>query len=240
MGEWSALITAIGGLVSAVVWPVVLVAVVVMFRSQIGALLKSDDISLSGPGGLTLAAKRKTTEAANALVQASKARAGTPISSEQASADVIETQRHLESISDPVILWVDDDPSATSYERSAMEALGISFDLSVDTDTALQKLELSTYDAVISDMGRPPDARAGYTLLDEMRRSGNTTPVVFYTTSRAQEHFNEAVEHGALGCTNRADELMQMVVTALRVSGRRSEARTDHDRREGAQLYLER
>ena len=82
------------------------------------------------------------------------------------SADVEDTQRHLGSFSDPLVLWVDDNPSWTAPERDAMEALGISFDLSVSTDSALEKLQRRPYDAVISDMGRPEGGRAGYALLD--------------------------------------------------------------------------
>jgi len=67
----------------------------------------------------------------------------------------------------------------------------------------------------ISDMGRPPDARAGCTLLDQLRGSGNQTPFVIYASSRAPEHVRESRAHGAIGCTNSLQELIAMVTTGL-------------------------
>ncbi len=61
------------------------------------------------------------------------------------------------------ILWVDDRPSNNIYERQALEALGISFTLAKSTEEALEKISKQSFDAIISDMGRPPDSRAGYT-----------------------------------------------------------------------------
>lgn len=219
MGELASLLTAIGGLVGALVWPALVIAVLVMFRDPISALLRRDDVSVTAPGGLTFTAKRRA-DATDALVEASKAKDDKVISREQAAAEIEDTQRQLQSIADPVVLWVDDDPGATLQERQAMEALGISFDLCVSTDDALGKMELRTYDAVITDMRRPGDPRAGYTLLREMRKVGDATPVVFYTSSRSPEHVREAVTEGALGCTNRANELVQLVLTALKITKR--------------------
>jgi DNA-binding NarL/FixJ family response regulator len=68
-------------------------------------------------------------------------------------------------------------------------------------------------------MGRPPDARAGYTLLDKLRSAGNKTPFVIYASSRAPEHVREALKHGAIGCTNSPQELVGIVTGALTEGG---------------------
>ena len=93
--------------------------------------------------------------------------------------------------------------------------MGIRIVLSTSTEDALGKLKLEHFDAIISDMGRPPDAKAGYTLLDALRASGNQTPFMIYAGSRAPEHQAEARRRGAIGCTNRANELFEMVLAAL-------------------------
>jgi CheY-like chemotaxis protein len=114
---------------------------------------------------------------------------------------------------------VDDRPSNNRFERQALEAIGVQIDLSTSTEEALEKIQRQSYDLIISDMGRPPDARAGYTLLDKLRSAGNKTPFVIYANSRAPEHVREALRHGAIGCTNVPQELMEIVTKAL--TGRR-------------------
>jgi DNA-binding NtrC family response regulator len=68
---------------------------------------------------------------------------------------------------------------------------------------------------IISDMGRPPDQRAGYTLLDKLRERGDRTPFVIYAGSRDPDHVKEARKRGAIGCTNSAQELILLVSRAL-------------------------
>lgn len=113
------------------------------------------------------------------------------------------------------ILWVDDRPSNNIYERQALEALGISFTLAKSTEEALEKISQQPFDAIISDMGRPPDSRAGYTLLDALRAQGVQTPFMIYAGSRDPRHVAESRRHGAIGCTNNANELFEMVLSAL-------------------------
>src|SRR5579875_2316113 len=76
----------------------------------------------------------------------------------------------------PRILWVDDHPSNNRRLVESFERTGILVDLATDTDQALERIALRPYTAIISDMGRPPDMQAGYTLLDRLRRTGNATP----------------------------------------------------------------
>jgi len=122
----------------------------------------------------------------------------------------------------PQVLWVDDRPSNNRYEVEALTSLGMHVSLSTSTDDALSKLSVhGPYDVIISDMGRPSDAQAGDTLLIAVRRRGDATPVVIYAASRSAEHFNMAVQRGAVGCTNQPDELIEMVSNALRSTSHR-------------------
>lgn len=113
------------------------------------------------------------------------------------------------------VLWVDDRPNNNNYERKALEALGMTFVLSRSTEDALNELKKQRFNLIISDMGRPPDPQAGYTLLDKLRSSGNQTPFLIYAGSRAPEHQSEAKRRGAIGCTNRPDELFKLVLSTL-------------------------
>ena len=87
----------------------------------------------------------------------------------------------------------------TIVTSAALEALGLRFKISLSTEHALEQLERQSFDLVISDMGRPPDARAGYTLLDALRSRGSSVPFVIYASSKAPQHVREARAHGAIG-----------------------------------------
>jgi len=110
---------------------------------------------------------------------------------------------------------VDDRPDNNLYERRALEALGIRFALSTSTDDAVTQLRYQRFDLIISDMGRPPDPQAGYTLLDKLRSEGDRTPFVIYAGSRSPEHVRESLRRGAQGCTNSPQELIMIVTRIL-------------------------
>ena len=113
------------------------------------------------------------------------------------------------------LLWVDDRPDNNVNERQAFEALGLRFTLALSTKEALENIAQQQYAAIISDMGRKEGPREGYVLLDAIRKQGNQTPLFFYAASNAPEHKQETLDHGGQGCTNRAQELFQMVTRAL-------------------------
>jgi CheY-like chemotaxis protein len=96
-----------------------------------------------------------------------------------------------------------------------MAAYNLEFVLATSTGEALAALRTQRFDAIISDMGRPPDARAGYTLLEAVRGSGDNTPYFIYAGSRDPKHVREAVSRGAQGTTNVGDDLLQMILQAL-------------------------
>ncbi|MBV8752758.1 MAG: TIR domain-containing protein [Hyphomicrobiales bacterium] len=113
------------------------------------------------------------------------------------------------------ILWVDDRPNNNIFERGAMEAYNIDFELALSTGEALAKIGRTKFDAIISDMGRPPDPRAGYTLLQALRASGNLTPYFIYAGSNDEQHRQEALSHGAQGSTNIAEVLIADVLKSI-------------------------
>ena len=123
------------------------------------------------------------------------------------------TSRQLEGAS---VLWVDDRPMNNTYERQALEALGIQFTISKSTEDAVERLQKKTYDLIISDMGRPPDLHAGYTLLEKVKEMQITTPFIIYAGSKRPEHIAEARKRGAFGTTNDPQELFELVVSALK------------------------
>jgi len=113
------------------------------------------------------------------------------------------------------VLWVDDRPDNNIYERQAFEAQGIEFSLALSTNEALELLKTHKFAAIISDMGRREGPQEGYVLLEKLRSMGDTTPFMIYAASNLPEHKRMAKERGAIGSTNRADELFQTVMAAV-------------------------
>jgi len=226
--EFVKLIEALTKLVGVLVWPALLAFVLVRFGPSLKEFFSSlGEFSFKG-GGFEATAKRKQAEAAAALVAASVARPDANTTPESAAREAKEAAavvaesvnaRVIRRASEATALWVDDRPSNNIFERQSLEALGVSFVLATSTEEALERLAKQKFDVIISDMGRPPDSRAGYTLLEKLRSSGDQTPFVIYAGSNAPEHKAEARSRGALGSTSRASELFAYVLAALNRGG---------------------
>jgi CheY-like chemotaxis protein len=217
------LLDAIANLLKVLVWPAVFLFILIRFGGELRDFIASlGELSVKG-AGFEASLKRKQAEIAAALAAAVASRSDEQTRESAAqeariSADVVSevvTPRAIRRASRSSVLWVDDCPDNNIYERQALEALGISFVLATSTEAALQKTAKQRFDAVISDMARPSDPRAGYTLLDQLRANGDRTPFIIYARSKNPEHVMEARRHGAIGCTNNANELFEIVLSAL-------------------------
>lgn len=210
-------------LIGILIWPAIVIFIVLHFSGSLKEFFSSlGEFTLKAAGFEATA--RVKAEAAAALTAAAAARTDAATSRETIAQDAKATAKVVaETVTPSVIrragrstvLWVDDRPNNNVHERQSLEALGVNFVLSTSTEDALQKLNNRTFDAIISDMGRPPDPHAGYTLLDRLRAKGDRTPFIIYAGSRTAEHQEETKRHGGLGCTNRPDELFEMVLSAL-------------------------
>lgn len=110
------------------------------------------------------------------------------------------------------ILLVNDVPQEMSYVVSLLKSLKLSVTTTTSTEHALAELHGPTFNVVISDMRRNGDDGAGLTLLQDMRSSRITTPVIF-TVGRYQPE--RGVPGGAFGITNRVDEVLNLVFDVL-------------------------
>jgi CheY-like chemotaxis protein len=217
------LFDAITKLFAVLVWPLVLVLFFIYFGSAIRDFISSvGEFTLKFAG--VEASGKRLAEAARALSAAVVSRPEAGAAPETIARDAraaahavaeIATPRIIRRAEKATVLWVDDRPSNNVHEREALEALGVKFVLSTSTEDALQKLQSESIDVIISDMGRPQDSEAGYTLLDTLRKSGDQTPFIIYAGSRAPAHIAEAKRRGAVGCTNRPSELFEMVLNSL-------------------------
>lgn len=213
---------AITRLMAEIVWPLLSLFVLLRFRSAIRSFFESlSEFSFKG-AGLEASAKKKQIEAAANLAAAAatdpKGQISAPEAAQEA-ADIVSdvlTMRAVRRAKRSRILWVDDIPENNFAERESFESLGIDVVSATSTEQALDILKTKRFDLVISDMGRPPDARAGYTLLSKMNELKISIPFLIYAAGGSiPEHRIEALSRGAKGSTNRATELFEMVLRAL-------------------------
>ena len=219
--QWLQLASTLVTLVTGLIWPVVLVACILIFRRPLGAFIENlSELSLKA-AGVEASAKRGqvTAAAAVAAAEASRAERGTEGGSAQPElgdiAEVLPGRRAQRKMDGSRVLWVDDQPQNNRYERQALEALGIRIDLSTETGSALEMAEEVPYRLIISDIRRPGDPLAGYTLLDALSRRGKRIPVVFYAGSASHAHVAEARARGAVGQTASPRELVAIVTEVL-------------------------
>jgi len=72
------------------------------------------------------------------------------------------------------------------------------------------------YRLIISDMNRPPDPQAGYSLLDALSRKGVRAPMIFYTSGKtAIAQAAQAHAKGAVGITSSPRDLFAIVTDLL-------------------------
>lgn len=212
---------AISRLLSVVAWPAILLFVLLRFKDAFKNFFDGlSELSFKG-GGLEASAKKQIQAAANiAAVSATDSRENnTPQQAADAAAEVVSealTRRAVKRASKTKILWVDDCPENNISEREVLQDLGMKIHLATSTQQAMDRLSIERFDLVISDMGRPPDQRAGYTLLSEMKASNIHIPLIFYAAGgNLPEHRREAKTRGAFASTNGATDLFQHVFRAL-------------------------
>lgn len=122
------------------------------------------------------------------------------------------------------ILWVDDRPQSITSVVDLFTARGANTTYAIDTSQALSFLDLYRFDAVLTDMSRPGEPRAGYSFLEQLQNRGVSVPRVLFKTTNPWSYHKEVVARGGLGATGSAPELIEWLARAFR-----GESETDAD-----------
>ncbi len=230
--KWAKLLEILVSLLQAIGWPLIALIILLYLRVPLKKFLGDIfEVTLKAGPIETTAKRQQAIEAAASLGAATaisskeepKGQDSKPISeSTREIAKLIDssitsqTSRNLDKAS---ILWVDDMPSNNTYERNALEALGIKFTICTSTEDALEQLRHRKYNVVISDMGRPLDKQAGYTLLEAMKKMNYGVPFIIYASGgNKPENIAEALKRGAFGSTSGPQRLFELVIKALEQS----------------------
>jgi CheY-like chemotaxis protein len=222
--QWTQLFQLIASFLQILIWPLVVLIILLYLHTPLKKFLE-DLIEINFKAGPieTTAKRKQIIEAATSLGAASEhwqddkqILDGEKMSQIAKVVDQLLTPKTAHQLEGASVLWVDDRPINTTYERQALEALGIQFTISKSTEDALERLKRKNYDLIISDMARPPDQQAGYTLLEKVKEMHILTPFIIYAGSKRPEHIAEARKRGAFGTTNEPQELFEFVVNAFR------------------------
>ncbi|HKK36272.1 MAG TPA: response regulator [Paracoccaceae bacterium] len=195
--------------VSALVWPLALLVLVLALRAPIAALLSRETVKLSVAGveiSVADAARRANAdlvklqervaelESRLELDEEAWAEAGGP--SPTPDAAVARTPSRSFSI-----LWVDDHPANNAFLVSRLEEEGLRVRGERTTADAMRALGQEPLDVVVTDLGREEEGRrnamAGLDLIRAMRAAGHGQPVMVYAGVRALEHREALQSAGA-------------------------------------------
>jgi len=225
------LIDAVTKLIGVVMWPIVVVLAFHYFAPSLQTFLKNlKEATIEAPG-IKISGKSQA-EATAAIASASVARLdltnlgpdaskalqaqiSQSVAASAKAVDALTTVSPQSTSQGKQILWVDDRPSNNAFEKQAFEKLGFTVTDVLSTTQALEAVNARNYDLIISDMGRPEGARAGYDLLAKLKEQKINTPFVIYSSANTPEMRAEAVRQGAFGSTNRPDELLHLAADAL-------------------------
>jgi CheY-like chemotaxis protein len=117
-----------------------------------------------------------------------------------------------------LVLWVDDNPVANALETLSLASLGITTITAQSTEAALAAVAEQRFSAIVSDLVRPGDALAGFTLLEALRQRGVATPFVVYSGSATPTQRLDIRRRGALDCTDDPQELVRLVNQGILIS----------------------
>lgn len=121
--------------------------------------------------------------------------------------------RHIhEMIEDSRILWVDDNPGSTIYERTTLSALNIYTDVALSTEEATYMLTQIDYDLIISDIARNHDQQAGIEFLHLLKERNIDLPVIFYIGYYDRTKPDPV---GSFAITNSVKDLFHYIFDAL-------------------------
>ncbi|MER5792174.1 response regulator [Streptomyces sp. NPDC001980] len=115
------------------------------------------------------------------------------------------------------ILWVDDTPSNNAYQTGQLQAMGVEVVQAESTNDGLRALQgaQQSFDAVISDMGRPEaggfDPDAGLKLIRKIRETDAAIPVFIYGGAGAMARQDQVAAAGGTGVTQSPTELFALL-----------------------------
>ena len=225
--KWTKLLQVGISLLQVISWPLIVFFLLFYLRTSIRTLIENMSEFSFKAGGVEATLKKQIEVAASlGAAAATESIADGVKNGQKPSGDPqgianlvgqIITPQTSRQLRNSKVLWVDDRPDNNTYQKEALGALGIQFTDSLSTDDAMKKLKEMSFDAIISDMGRPPDSQAGYTLLEKIKQMNISTPFIIYARgANRPENRTEARRRGALASVSGSQILFETVIGAIK------------------------
>jgi CheY-like chemotaxis protein len=196
------------GIIPTVLWVAVIVAVILIFRSTIQARLIPRMTGLKAFGIEATFVKEQLDRAAETV----------PAGSESDRSQVSRRAERIASLlQNSRLLLVNDVPAEMFQVIRILQELNIRVDIVTSTVEAIDALTRQPYDVVISDMRRGEVQDEGLRFIRESRAQGVYRPTIL---SVGRFNPGQGTPAYAVGITNRADELLNLVFDVMeRVRG---------------------
>jgi CheY-like chemotaxis protein len=118
------------------------------------------------------------------------------------------------------ILWIEDIHEDNSFEKNAIETLGIQLVTCRSIEEALGKVQLNQYEVIISSINLASKKQKLYILLEKVHDLYIRSYIIIYASLNNPEDNIEAIGKGVFGSTNDPLELFQLIVKAVQIEAR--------------------
>lgn len=222
MENLSAIIESIASLA----WPVIVIIIILGFRSAIGDLIgtaKSRKFTVKVAGNeLTM---EEVNDQQRRLISDLQKQFGElqtqvdallkeqPLAISKGITELVEESTDVVRL----VLWVDDNPKNNSFLIQTLQDQGTQVVTAVSTKEALEKMLSTKFERIITDMGRTEDGRynpiAGLELTRMIRQIDANVPIFVFTNSRGAQNTRVVAEAGVTGITTSPSSLLGMLQT---------------------------
>jgi CheY-like chemotaxis protein len=203
-------------LLAGMAWPIAALIMFFVLRNQILRLFDREEMDIE-VAGLKLHVRDATKQLGTQLADLTGRVAAIESGQRPVSGDSpARIGRHFS------ILWVDDYPSNNAFLVEKFRIEGMEVELSMSTSDAMARLDVRTFDIVLSDLGRVEGgvthSFAGLELLERLSAKGLKIPVAIYAGPRGVVNEKKLKKAGAALVAGSTTDLIRFVESARRAS----------------------
>lgn len=222
--QWIKILPLTISLLQAIIWPFVVLTIVLYLRKPIKKFFENmGELSVKAGPVETIVKQRTEVAASLAVAVATEQKQNSGgINQTESTREVaalvnqLITPQTSKRFDGTTALWVDDRPSNNTFQRNALEALGMRFTICTSTEDAIKELQARNFNIIISDLVRFDDKYAGYILLEKVKEMHITTPFILYAAGgNRPERKEEAIKRGAFRSVSGPQALFEAVIQAI-------------------------
>jgi PleD family two-component response regulator len=203
---------SISGFLNTIAWPLVVLWLVRKFAPLLRDFLANITEGSVKAFGVEATAKRNATiELAKAELtqsipqQENKTDIASKAENSIRSADAVTRNIQVQRLVGKSVLWIDDHPEHTFYERNALLQFGMNLELATDADDALPLLDSKSFDIVVIVTPNILPSSGAQKLVETVLARG--IPYILYGEAKGEDPVTKAAAREAMAIVSRASEL---------------------------------